>query len=496
MINDFLTTTATNNTFNIETSRIRTLIPVQLREDASGLIEFLEEYYRLSNTTGNPSNLLSGLTKEHDIDSVTEEMFSGLQNLIAKNIPNSRVFDRRTLYKRIIDYYSLRGSEASITTFFKIFFNELSTVYYPKNDLLKPSDGKFNSERRYYNGWYSARKLLKPSYDYPPHWTASDITPIPVDSNGYITDPTQIAVNWNISDFNAGYYSDRNGFISESAKKLQDGHYWQDYSYEITNDINLNDWHDEYLRLVHPAGMKLFNRINHTGYSLNSWTRPMVYDKNDITDLISPWRIPPPLPGDHSPVYQPGDIDNRKVPFELRSYDDTMYPLTNTNKYQQIATDLSINIISTINLYSNNNLYYMNQLNLNTTDYLKYLKFSDSSMQLGYAAESFPYAGDISYNLDSGLLNNNQFPPTAVGTYISLNVKIATQLNSGNTTITVASAFISSNLLVGMSVSNSDGIATDTIITGISENVITLSPAVTGTIPANSIIKFHSIPQI
>ena len=111
-----------NKTFNTETSRTGMLVPAQLRADAYEIISFLEEYYRLSNSTGNSTNLINDFLREHDIDSITEPFFAGIQNLIAKNIPNSK-FDRQTLYKRIIDYYSIRGSENSVKAFFKIFHN-------------------------------------------------------------------------------------------------------------------------------------------------------------------------------------------------------------------------------------------------------------------------------------------------------------------------------------------------------------------------------------
>jgi hypothetical protein len=44
-------------------------------------------------------------------------------------------------------------------------------------------------------------------------------------------------------------------------KVLQDSFFFQDYSYEITTDIESSDYEDEYRELIHPAGLKLFTKF-------------------------------------------------------------------------------------------------------------------------------------------------------------------------------------------------------------------------------------------
>jgi len=58
-----------------------------------------------------------------------------------------------------------------------------------------------------------------------------------------------------------GYFSDNSGMLS-SNKKLQDGFYYQDFSYVIKSEVSLQKFKDSVKKLAHPAGMKLFGDIS------------------------------------------------------------------------------------------------------------------------------------------------------------------------------------------------------------------------------------------
>lgn len=126
---------------NIESVQTESLYPDSLKESASNLISFIERYYEHLNRNGLPSNEIASITREKDIDVVSDKYLTQIQSLIARNIPNSQVLDKVTLYRVIIQYYYTRGSEDSIHTFFKIFFDEIVSIFYPKNYLFDLSGG-------------------------------------------------------------------------------------------------------------------------------------------------------------------------------------------------------------------------------------------------------------------------------------------------------------------------------------------------------------------
>lgn len=126
---------------NIESVQTESLYPDSLREPANNLITFIEHYYEHLNSVGLPSYEIANITREKDIDIVSNKYLTQIQSLIARNIPNSRVLDKLTLYRIIMQYYYTRGSEDSIHTFFKIFFDEIVSIFYPKDYLFELSGG-------------------------------------------------------------------------------------------------------------------------------------------------------------------------------------------------------------------------------------------------------------------------------------------------------------------------------------------------------------------
>lgn len=126
---------------NLETPRVSSLFPDSLQESSKTLIEFVEKYYDYLNTVGLPSNEIANITSAKDIDIVSNKYLTEIQSLIARNIPNSVSLDKVTLYKIILQYYRTRGSEDSIHSFFKIFFNEFVSIFYPRDYLFELSGG-------------------------------------------------------------------------------------------------------------------------------------------------------------------------------------------------------------------------------------------------------------------------------------------------------------------------------------------------------------------
>lgn len=57
-----------------------------------------------------------------------------------------------------------------------------------------------------------------------------------------------------------GYYSTARSHVSSARGVVQDGYYYQEYSYEIISPVSLNRYRDMALKLVHPGGQALFGK--------------------------------------------------------------------------------------------------------------------------------------------------------------------------------------------------------------------------------------------
>ena len=136
-----LLSVANSRARNVETVKTPGLFPEAIQQDSSLFISVIERYYDYMNNTGLPSGELANITSDKDIDRVSNKYLTQIQSLIARNVPESEVLDKVSLYKIILQYYRTRGSEDSIYAFFKLFFNELITVFYPRDYLFELSQG-------------------------------------------------------------------------------------------------------------------------------------------------------------------------------------------------------------------------------------------------------------------------------------------------------------------------------------------------------------------
>jgi len=59
-----------------------------------------------------------------------------------------------------------------------------------------------------------------------------------------------------------GFYSQKGGFLSDQ-KKLFDGNYYQDYSYEIISSVVLNKYEEMLKQVLHLSGTKYFSKYEY-----------------------------------------------------------------------------------------------------------------------------------------------------------------------------------------------------------------------------------------
>lgn len=156
-----------HSVYDSESIRVEDLIPEHLRQSSEKFIELVKEYYNYLNTEGLPSYEINRILDEHDIDHMSSKYLDGIQAEIAKSIPDSTVMDRVALYRKIVNYYTLKGSEESVTTFFRLFFDEIVKVIYPKDRLLSLSSGNWNiNEDEYVNTIIASRTYGDSSLEY------------------------------------------------------------------------------------------------------------------------------------------------------------------------------------------------------------------------------------------------------------------------------------------------------------------------------------------
>jgi len=151
---------ANANTAN--TNKISLVVSEQLPEFVRAkhpkFITFLEKYYAfmeqptaVSDMAG-PLYASKKLVDYRDPDYTDFELFlESTRKEFSPTLP-SKITDsginRRTLYKRLLDFYHTKGSEDSFKFLFRVIYGEDVELYYPKVDLLLASGGNWIAEKK------------------------------------------------------------------------------------------------------------------------------------------------------------------------------------------------------------------------------------------------------------------------------------------------------------------------------------------------------------
>jgi len=96
----------------------------------------------------NPVNSISDLVNFRDPDRVISNYLTKFRNEFLNSLPenlNSSV-DKRKLIKNIKSLYRTKGTSRGHELFFKLLFNEESETKYPRENVLRVSDGKWDSK--------------------------------------------------------------------------------------------------------------------------------------------------------------------------------------------------------------------------------------------------------------------------------------------------------------------------------------------------------------
>jgi hypothetical protein len=134
------------NTYIKVSNIVEQQFPDHWRTDGANLVGFIKAYYEWAEQAGKHIEVSQNLTNNWDIDLATDEYFEFLKNELLVNFPNNALGDKRLFAKYAKDFYRARGSEASYQLLFRILYGEEISVYYPGDDILRVSDGRWVQE--------------------------------------------------------------------------------------------------------------------------------------------------------------------------------------------------------------------------------------------------------------------------------------------------------------------------------------------------------------
>ena len=91
----------------------------------------------------NHEYLSRKLVDIRDIDTTIENFIVSFKNKYLPDIQFNTASNKRLFIKNALDFYRAKGTERAVDLFFKLIYGIEAGIYYPADDLLKPSDNEF-----------------------------------------------------------------------------------------------------------------------------------------------------------------------------------------------------------------------------------------------------------------------------------------------------------------------------------------------------------------
>jgi hypothetical protein len=136
---------------------IASQFPAFYNQEGPNFIAFVQAYYEwleqpdgITYTSNNVTyksddvNVVyqsRSLLEYNDIDQTLDQFLIHFKNSYINSLPESALADKRLLVKHILNLYRSKGSARSYDLLFRLLFNENVELYYPRDYILKLSDG-------------------------------------------------------------------------------------------------------------------------------------------------------------------------------------------------------------------------------------------------------------------------------------------------------------------------------------------------------------------
>lgn len=106
-------------------------------------VDFLAGYYEWLESEGNPYRHLSLHLSYLDLKETIDAYANHLKNEFLHSLPDTIAADKRLLINYSKQFFRTIGTEKSFKFIFKTLYEQDVELYYPKNDILRVSDGKW-----------------------------------------------------------------------------------------------------------------------------------------------------------------------------------------------------------------------------------------------------------------------------------------------------------------------------------------------------------------
>lgn len=142
-------------------SLVQFQLPDFVRDNYATFQAFLVAYYEFCEQNTEVQYAIQKSETYKDVDQTIDLFVDNFLTQYAYDLPKSvfleqqyktalstnSVESKRSFIKKVSNYYASKGSEAGVKLLFRLLFNDDVTIYYPKEDILRPSDGTWKEKQ-------------------------------------------------------------------------------------------------------------------------------------------------------------------------------------------------------------------------------------------------------------------------------------------------------------------------------------------------------------
>ena len=271
--------------------------PTFFQDYAPKLIEFFGTWVDWLNEPDNAGYVIDHLSSEQDIDESIDAYKTHLKKNLLSDYPDSISSDLKLLLKNIFYLYNAKSSIKSYDFLFRCLFNSPAHILYPKDNILRASDGRWNVPKYISVVGYDLFQNLKLYNSYmiignesktTAYLNGGTVYVYTLEDGSYATRNSMNLASVDgkfipgehltiknpetdeiieIPELTVEFYEEAQGtwegtkgFLN-SDMVIQDSYYYQDFSYIIKSNVSIHRWRNIVKSIIHPAGLELFGDL-------------------------------------------------------------------------------------------------------------------------------------------------------------------------------------------------------------------------------------------
>jgi len=118
-------------------------LPDFVRSEHPKFVTFIKKYYEWLETNAGVEKEIQNLREGIDLDTANSFYLNELRKDLLPYFPENILADKTLFLKLVSNFYKSNGTRDSVKFLFRALYNDNIDIYYPKEDILRTSDGKW-----------------------------------------------------------------------------------------------------------------------------------------------------------------------------------------------------------------------------------------------------------------------------------------------------------------------------------------------------------------